>query len=84
MFGRLLSDYAASEVVPFDGAAATIHETLKGQRVRIGSMDLRIASIALARGLILVTRNVRDFQRIPGLSTENWTTGGQSNGPSSS
>ncbi|MGH3939126.1 MAG: hypothetical protein ACRDTG_10930 [Pseudonocardiaceae bacterium] len=34
--------------------------------------DLRIASITLARGLILVTRNVRHFQRVPDLTFENW------------
>lgn len=34
--------------------------------------DLRIASIALSRGLILVTRNVRHFQCVPELTVENW------------
>jgi tRNA(fMet)-specific endonuclease VapC len=34
--------------------------------------DLRIASIALTRQLMLVTRTVRHFQRVPGLTVENW------------
>ena len=74
MLGRLLSDYSAVAVLPFDAAAATAFDGLVAQRVRIGTMDLRIASIALANGLVLVTRNVTDFRRAPGLTTEDWTT----------
>ena len=48
-------------------------ETLVAPRLRIASMDLRIAAIALSRNLILLTRNVRDFARVPGLLTENRT-----------
>ena len=42
-------------------------------RLRIGTMDLRIAAIALVYGATLVTHNVQDFQRIPGLVIEDWT-----------
>lgn len=74
MFGRLLGDYAAASVLPFDANAAAVYDGLQAQRVRIGTMDLRIASIALAHGLILVSRNAGDFQQVPGLFTEDWTT----------
>lgn len=73
MFGRLLNDYAAASVLPFDTAAAAICEGLQAQRVRISTMDLRIASIAMAHGLTLLTRNARDFQQVPGLMIEDWT-----------
>jgi tRNA(fMet)-specific endonuclease VapC len=38
----------------------------------IGAYDILIAGQALARGLTLVTRNLREFERIPELSLENW------------
>ena len=46
---------------------------LRPQRIRVGTMDLRIASIALSRGLTVLTRNLRDFRRVPGLLAEDWT-----------
>lgn len=73
MFARLLGDYAAAPVLPYDDAASETYESLRAQRVRAGTMDLRIASIALAHGLILLTRNAKDFLPVPGLLTEDWT-----------
>lgn len=66
--------YSAWTVLPFDDPAAVIFDQLKAQKVRIGTMDLRIAAIALSRNLTVVTRNVRDFGQVPGLPTEDWTT----------
>jgi tRNA(fMet)-specific endonuclease VapC len=74
MLSRLLSDYSAVSVLPFDTAAASVFDRLVAQRVRIGTMDLRIGAITLANGLILVTRNITDFRQVPGLITDDWTT----------
>ncbi len=41
---------------------------------RLKTMDLRIASIALVTDSTLLTRNLRDFRQVPGLSVEDWTT----------
>ena len=41
-------------------------------KLNIGKMDLRIGAVALENQAILVTRNSRDFGRIPGLSLANW------------
>ena len=62
------------EILPLDEAAATEFERLLGTKGlrRIGRGDLLIASIVLANKATLVTRNVRDFQRVPGLKIENW------------
>ena len=73
MLARLLGDYAMVAVLSFDAAAAAMLDALLAQRVRIGTMDLRIASIALSRGLTLVTRNIRDFQQVPSLLIQDWT-----------
>jgi tRNA(fMet)-specific endonuclease VapC len=42
-------------------------------KLRIGTQDLKIASVALANNLILLTRNRRDFGRIPGLMLDDWS-----------
>jgi tRNA(fMet)-specific endonuclease VapC len=70
---RLLLDYEGIEVHPFDDSAAAQFEQLRQNRVRIGTLDLRIASIALARNEMLLTRNTRDFCKVPGLRFEDWT-----------
>jgi len=73
MFQDILTDFASMQVLPFDDAAGNEFETLRQQRVRIGTMDLRIASIALARGYTILTRNLVDFEKVPGLAAEDWT-----------
>ena len=64
------------EVLSFDAPAATVYgairSDLEANGTPIGDADTRIASIALARRLIVVTRNVRHFSRVPGLAVENW------------
>ena len=63
-------------VLPFDADAARSYGEARAELERrgtpIGDADLRIGSIALARGLTVVTGNVRHFNRIPGLQIENW------------
>jgi len=67
---------ANRRVLPFGAAAARGYGELKAELERLGrplaEADLRIAAIALARSLTLVTGNVRHFQRVPGLAVENW------------
>jgi tRNA(fMet)-specific endonuclease VapC len=70
---RLLNFYRAGTVLPFDAGAAVEFDRLRSSRVRIATMDLRIASIALSRGLILLTRNAADFRNVPGLVIQDWT-----------
>jgi tRNA(fMet)-specific endonuclease VapC len=67
---KLLSEF---EVLQFTVEAQSIYRDLKSQRIRVGTQDLRIASIVLANQGILLSRNARDFDRVPDLIVENWT-----------
>jgi tRNA(fMet)-specific endonuclease VapC len=60
-------------LVGFDQAAENYLQQLRALRLRVGTQDLKIAAIALAKNLILVTRNRRDFGRIPGLVVDDWS-----------
>ncbi len=73
LFDRVLSAFAAAVVLPFDANASVVFDNLAAMRLRIATMDLRIASIALSQGLTLLTRNARDFGKVPGLILEDWT-----------
>lgn len=53
-------------------AAAKIRRVLEITGCVIGPYDLLLAGHAISTGLILVTDNVAEFQRVPGLSIENW------------
>ena len=59
-------------VLTFSQAAANQFKRLRQEQVRIGSSDLKIASIAIVENAVLLTANVRDFERVPGLQFENW------------
>jgi tRNA(fMet)-specific endonuclease VapC len=65
-------------VLPFDERAAEVYGPLRAhlesEGRRLDEPDLRIASIALSRNLIVVTGNLRHFSRVPDLKVENWLT----------
>jgi tRNA(fMet)-specific endonuclease VapC len=69
---RLFEFYQEFEVVLFDEDAARRFEDLRAQRLRIGTMDLKIAATALIHGALLLSANRGDFERVPGLRIENW------------
>ena len=71
--GKALREFCQMRVLPFDDAAQVRFTELRRNRIRIGTLDLRIASVALATGAILVSRNLRDFKHVPGLRVEDWT-----------
>lgn len=58
--------------LPYDDRAADQFQQLRGQKVRIGTMDLKIAAIALVHDCLLLSANLRDFQQTPNLKVEDW------------
>ena len=60
-------------ILDYDEPALSRYEELKRQKLNIGKFDLRIAAVALHHGAIMVTCNVRHFQRVPGLQLEDWS-----------
>ena len=67
-------------LLPIDLPTARAHAHLRGELVEVGGrmapLDLWLAAAALAHGLILVTGDVRDFRRVPGLEVESWLAAG--------
>ncbi len=67
---------ARLEVVPFEKHASEHFGQLRAELYRIGQpigpYDMMIAGHARAMGLILVTNNVKEFERVAGLRFENW------------
>jgi tRNA(fMet)-specific endonuclease VapC len=63
----------AAALLPYDAAASAVYDSLIAQRIRIPMFDLRIAATALSRGLVILSRNSRDFTKVPGLTTQDWT-----------
>jgi tRNA(fMet)-specific endonuclease VapC len=60
-------------VLGYDDEAGAQFERLRKMRIHIGTMDLKIAAIALASDATVLTRNISDFGRVPGLRAEDWT-----------
>jgi tRNA(fMet)-specific endonuclease VapC len=69
---RMVNFFNEWEIVPFDAQAADEFERLRKQRIRIGTQELKIAAMALGQNALLLSANLRDFQRVPGLRVENW------------
>lgn len=66
-------DFQRMNVLAFSADAQRVFESLRPQCRRVGTLDLRIASIAVATDSILLTRNAADFRQVPGLRFEDWT-----------
>jgi tRNA(fMet)-specific endonuclease VapC len=65
--------FSTIPVVPFDMACERQFQALRAMRLRVGSRDLRIAATALVQNIVLITRNRRDFEQVPGLMLDDWS-----------
>jgi tRNA(fMet)-specific endonuclease VapC len=60
-------------VVDYSERADALVVAWERAKIRTGAKDLRIAAITMVNDATLLTRNARDFQRVPGLRYEDWT-----------
>jgi tRNA(fMet)-specific endonuclease VapC len=75
-YGRLKTTFnlfSELEILEYDLQSDAFFRNFRQTGIRIGTQDLRIASIALANNSTLLTRNLRDFEKVPGLLTQDWS-----------
>lgn len=70
---RHLDRYRLIRVLDFDEQAIAEFQRLRKLRVRVGTMDLKIAAIALANDATLLSKNLVDFGKVPHLKVEDWS-----------
>lgn len=73
--GKLIDFLRDWNVIEWNEPAADEFASLRKQRVRIGTQDLKIAAIAKVNDALLLSANLVDFQRVPGLRVEDWLRG---------
>jgi tRNA(fMet)-specific endonuclease VapC len=69
---QLFQFYHEFEIVLFDEAAAQLFDDLRKQKLRLGTMDLKIAATAVVNNALLLSANLSDFRQVPGIRVENW------------
>ena len=62
----------AFEIVRWDERATIRLDELRSRRINIGTQDLKIAALALSNDATVLTANLKDFTKVPGLRIENW------------
>ncbi len=70
---KQLTNYRNIDVISFDDRAGKIFQNLRKTYPRLGTMDLKIAAIAIVHQATLLTRNTKDFGQIKNLVIEDWT-----------
>ncbi len=72
---RMRNYYCVTPILPFDEKALAQFQDLWLLRLRVGTMDLKIAATALANEATVITRNTADFGKVLGLTVEDWSGG---------
>jgi tRNA(fMet)-specific endonuclease VapC len=69
---KLVDFLGAWSISDWNEAAADKYKQLRQSRIRIGTQDLKIAAIAIACDATLLSANLQDFEKVPGLRVEDW------------
>jgi tRNA(fMet)-specific endonuclease VapC len=72
LFEDTFADFRRLHILSYTVQAEALYQEWRQQGVRLGTHDLRIAAICVAYSATLISRNRRDFERIPGLVAEFW------------
>ena len=72
LFEETLNAFRQIKALSYTSQAESLFRQWQQQRIRVGTHDLRIAAICVAHDATLISRNRRDFQKVPGLAVEFW------------
>ena len=73
LFKETFNRLCQANILGFNEAAFDIYNELLKQKIRIGTQDLRIAAITLSLNGTVVTRNFKDFKKVPDLKIVDWS-----------
>lgn len=73
LFAQTLAALAQVRVLPYTSQAEARFQEWRARKARVSTHDLRIAALCVAHGVTLVSRNRRDYERVPGLAVEFWS-----------
>jgi tRNA(fMet)-specific endonuclease VapC len=68
----LFDFFARFNIISLSAGAVDLFNGFRKSGIKIGTMDLKTACIAIASNALLLTANRRDFEKVPGLRFENW------------
>ena len=72
LFEGTFADFRRLHILSYTVQAETLYQEWRQQGFRLGTHELRIAAICVAHSATLISRNRRDFERVPGLRVEFW------------
>jgi len=65
--------FQSVRIISFDEKSQRVFRSLREKKIRIGTYDLRIASVALTQNAVIITRNRQDFISVPSLKIQDWS-----------
>jgi tRNA(fMet)-specific endonuclease VapC len=72
LFEETIRDVRRLQILSYTADAEMLYQQWRQQGIRLSTHDLRIAAICMVHGASLISRNRRDFERVPGLAVEFW------------